>query len=69
MHLKCSNGSKHSEHLWKDLHAVAPNSLTSTVFDELHWGQTTLLDGGDIPYFLSFSFVSTDIQSVVQAGA
>ena len=68
MHLKCSKGSKHSLHLWKDLQAVDPNSLTNDVEVDLHWGQIILFDGGEIPYFKSFFLVESDIQSVVQAG-
>ena len=38
------------------LQAVAPNSLMSSVFLELHCGHITVLEGGAIPYLLSFSF-------------
>ena len=68
MHLKNSNGSKQSEHLYIALQAVDPNSLMRFTFFELHCGHMTNLEGGAIPYFLSFFFVEFVIQSVVQAG-
>ena len=50
MHLKNSNGSKQSEHLYMALQAVAPNSLISFTFFELHCGHKTVLEGGAMPY-------------------
>ena len=64
------------------MQAVEPNWLVKMVSFDLHRGQITTLGpfanktplsalpstGGAMPYFLSFSFASLVIQSVVQAG-
>ena len=66
MHLKYSNGSKQSLHLYDALHAVEPNSLTTAVFNELQRGHATsrlpcnnsrllpALAGGAMPYSRSW---------------
>ena len=67
-------------HLYSDLHAVDPKRLMITVSPELHCGQAIILfaktfwlhdecRGGAMPYFLSFSFASLLIQSVVHEGS
>ena len=35
--MKCSKGSKQSEHLYSDLHAVAPNSLIDSFIMSSYW--------------------------------
>ena len=46
--MKNSNGSKHISHLNNDLQAVELNLLIKVVFSDLHWGQITVSEGGEI---------------------
>ena len=81
MHLKCSNGSLQSRHVNDALQAVEPKALIMLVLELLHKGHGTTLPspvkkalswldpiGGAMPLASILRLVSSEIQSVVQAG-
>jgi hypothetical protein len=55
MHLKYSNGSKQSPHLYAALHGVEPNSLISVVLVALHRGHAIALSAPKIERLLADS--------------